>query len=407
MKKFNKNIIVFALAFLFVGFGYSINSLKSHVYRCLVFLGSELRVDGIKAFEAFTSDMDRTSSEYLQYHDVLMDLDSLKQFFINTRLIQKEDTSVVKANSGTLTETCARCSDECIETSAAIIQTLQLTAEKNDANFLYIAAPTKNTVYATPENIENFSADNYARYMEALHQKGVPTLDLYEELRKENMLDLGTYFMTDHHWIPETGFWATEKICSTLQDTYGFEYNEYFTDLGNYNTNVYPNWFLGSLGKKVGRYFTAGGPDDITLITPKFETNFTESQPLKGTERTGRFEETVLDMNLMQTKNHYGSWTYATYGGGDFRQQIVKNHLNPEGDTILIVRDSYAGVVTPFLSLNAGELHIVDVRDFIPSEPIDVYEYIEEISPDYVLVLYSGTEFPDQSSGKFDFSTKD
>jgi hypothetical protein len=407
MKKFNKNIIVFVLAFLFVGFGFSINSVKSLVYRCGKFLISDLRKEGFHAFETFTADMDRSSSEYLQYHDELMDLDSLKHFFLNTRLIQKEDAFVVKTDDNTLTESCARCSDDCLETSASAIQSLQLTAEEAGADFLYIAAPTKNTVYSTPENIENFSADNYDRYIKALQQKGVPTLDLYDELRKENMLDVDTYFRTDHHWTPETGFWATEKICSTLSDHYGFEYDDYYTDLENYTTKTYPDWFLGSSGKKVGRYFTAGGPDDITLITPKFETNFTELQPLKEWERTGRFEETVLDMEHIQTKDHYGLSPYSTYGGGDFRQQIIKNHLNPDGAKILIVRDSFACAVTPFLALNASELHIIDVRDFIPADPIDVYEYVREISPDYVLVLYSGTEFPDQTSGKFAFSPND
>jgi len=121
----------------------------------------------------------------------------------------------------------------------------------------------------------------------------------------------------------------------------------------------------------------------------------------------GIFEETVLYPDRLQYENPYDSWVYSTYSGGDFRLQIVRNHLNQEGKKFLIIRDSFACVVTPFLALNAEELHIVDVRDFITSDPIDVYEYLEEISPDYVLVLYSGTESPDQPTGKFDFSLTD
>jgi hypothetical protein len=95
------------------------------------------------------------------------------------------------------------------------------------------------------------------------------------------------------HWKPESGFWATGLICEELSSRYGFEYNEYYTDINNYNLKVYEDWFLGTEGKKVGRYFTARGVDDITLITPKFETSMVEKQPMKNQTRSGSFEETV------------------------------------------------------------------------------------------------------------------
>ena len=403
MKKFNKNIIVFVLVSLFIVLGYSINSIKSLMHCSYQFLVINLKSEGLSAFETFASDIDGYSTDLLQYHNRLMDLDSLKHLLINTRLIEKEDTSVVKANNNTLTESCARCPDEVIEHSASVIHSLQMTAEENNADFLYVAVPGKNAIYTTPENIENYALDNYTRYLQALRQKDIPVLDLYDELRQNNMLTANTYFITDHHWTPETGFWATGRICDTLNQQYGFEYNNDYTNIDNYDLKTYPNQFLGSYGKKTGRFFTAGGPDDFTLITPKFETKFTVLQPLKEEEQTGNFEEAVLDTSMLQIQNHYASWTYLTYSG-DFRLQIIKNHLNPEGKKILVVRDSCAGVVTPFLALNAGELHIVDVRDFISSDPIDVYGYLRDISPDYVLVLYSGTETPEQTSGKFNFS---
>ena len=49
-------------------------------------------------------------------------------------------------------------------------------------------------------------------------------------------------------------------------------------------------------------------------------------------------------------------------------------------------------VVTPFLALHTSELHICDVRnneDYV-GEKLNMKEYINEIKPDYVLVLYNG-----------------
>ena len=41
-------------------------------------------------------------------------------------------------------------------------------------------------------------------------------------------------------------------------------------DIKNYEVNTYRNWFLGSIGKRVGIYYA--GIDDIDLIYPKFDT---------------------------------------------------------------------------------------------------------------------------------------
>ena len=54
------------------------------------------------------------------------------------------------------------------------------------------------------------------------------------------------------------------------------------------------------------------------------------------------------------------------------------------------IRDSFACTVTPFLALQAKELHVIDVRNYsyYVGEKINVYDYIEEIQPDYVIVEY-------------------
>ena len=151
------------------------------------------------------------------------------------------------------------------------------------------------------------------------------------------------------------------------------------------------NWFLGSKGKKVGTYFTWNGADDFDLITPKFETSFTEERPFKNQTRTGTFQETVLYMDNMY-KDYYRINTYATYSGGDFRLQIMKNNLNPNEKKVLLIRDSFACVVSPFLALQTSELHVCDVRDYdyYVGKKLNMKDYIKQIKPDYVLVLYTG-----------------
>ena len=104
-------------------------------------------------------------------------------------------------------------------------------------------------------------------------------------------------------------------------------------------------------------------------------------------------------------KNHYRINSYATYSGGDFYLQIMRNNLNPNGKKVLLLRDSYAYVVAPFLALQTGEIHVCDMRevDWIVGDKINLEKYFEEIKPDYVIVLYSGILSMDESSGKYNF----
>lgn len=140
------------------------------------------------------------------------------------------------------------------------------------------------------------------------------------------------------------------------------------------------------------------------FCTPNFETAFSESRPMKNETRNGSFAETLLfPKNLVL--DYYSTNTYATYCGGDFRLQIITNRLRPEGEKILVIRDSYACVAVPFLALQAEEIHVCDIREYegFVGNRIDLEAYIRENSPDYVLVLYSGTARTDTDEKKYDF----
>ena len=104
-------------------------------------------------------------------------------------------------------------------------------------------------------------------------------------------------------------------------------------------------------------------------------------------------------------KDYYNGSPYVTYSGGDFRLQIMKNNLTPDGKKILLVRNSYSCVVAPFLALQTSELHVCDMRDFsyFVGEKLNLEEYIKEISPDYVIVLYNGASSFEDGLGQYNF----
>ena len=398
MKKFNKNSILFLFVIIFIIVGLWGNCFEQLKLDTLDML-SGIKHGNFTSIFDFKTNVDDISNQELSYHHSLMDVNSIKENLIGTRVVNKKDTIVVKADSGSLIEPIKKIKTSEIKQVVNKIATLKNVSENNGARFLYCLAPTKELYEKAPENVDNFCYENYNLFLSELEKSSIPTIDFAETVNKS---DYEVFYKTDHHWTVRAGFEANNALLNKLNSLYGFDFNKKLTDLSNYNIEHYKTWFLGSKGKKVGTYFTWNGADDFDLITPKFMTSFIEKQPFKNQIRTGSFMETVLYMYNMK-RDYYNINTYATYSGGDFRLQIMKNNFNTNGKKILLIRDSFAGVVAPFLALQTNELHICDIRnyDYYVGDKLNVEEYIKNIKPDYIMVLYSGV--PKSNIGSLDF----
>ena len=391
MKKFNKNslIFIFAVGFILVGiWGQFFDNLKENT----ALMVSGLVHGNIHSVFDFKAEVDKISDSELSYHDSMMDLNSVRENISGNKNKKKEDDWYAKSSNESIISPGNHFIDTVeMEQMVEKIDKLKTVSEAGNAKFLYCAAPRKEIYQTPPVNTVSYDKVNYDNFVSALKQKGIPYIDFTFALSDNQITGDDIFFMTDHHWKPYSGFVGATSICKELNVLYGFRYNADYTDINNYHIERNRDLFLGSYGKKVGTFFTWQGADDFDLITPTFETNMTEEQPFKGRVRNGGFEDTVLFMENMK-KDYYNVNTYATYSGGDFRLQIIKNNLNPNGKKILLIRDSYACVVAPFLSLQTSELHICDMRnyDYYVGKKINAEEYIKKIRPDYVLVLYSG-----------------
>lgn len=402
MKHLNKNSLLFVFVILFLIHGFSrhyIDSVKNEIRICIE------EDQGLSdKFVRLKTNIDDISQNQVRYHDRLMDINSVRENLMGTRVIIKSDTTVVKADSGSLIIPGDKIDEEEIYKLTSRLKDLQDIAESNGAKLLYCAAPNKSMYNTAPKNINNYASENIDVFLKQLKIAGVPCLDLRVFLNANIEIEEMFYY-TDHHWTTRSGFLAASAICEELNRLYGFEYNTEYVDISNYNVEKLPNWFLGSYGKKVGVFFTWRGADDFEVITPKFETYFTEERPDKNEVKTGTFEETVMVQGKL-VKDYYRQNTYSAYSGGDFHLQIMRNNLNPDGKKILMIRDSFACVVAPFLALHTSELDVCDIRDedYIAGERLNMAEYIAEIKPDYVIVLYSGVSTLEKPARRYDFS---
>ncbi|MBE6023578.1 MAG: hypothetical protein E7231_10145 [Cellulosilyticum sp.] len=252
---------------------------------------------------------------------------------------------------------------------------------------LYVQTPLKviNGYDEMPIGITDSAETNTNHFMQQLDAAGITRLDLRENVSGED-LDLGSLFYnTDHHWTTQTAFWAVGEVVDYLKANMGIDLdpNNFYTNAENYTSKFYEDSFLGSQGRRVGKYY--GGVDDYTLMLPNYDTDYsvTINKANASTTAEGTFEDALVKYNLLNTEDIFTN-RYAAYFGADFPEVIVKNKSADNDMKVLIFKDSFGLPFSAFLSTMVGETRLLDTRYYDG----DVQEYIKEYNPDLVLYVY-------------------
>lgn len=268
--------------------------------------------------------------------------------------------------------------------------------KEENVDFLYVQPLA---LKATPKiNEELFNgADMIAHNANVicanLRQYDIPYLDLREHITidsEEQYQEL--FFKTDLHWRAETGLWAANLLAAELNNRYDYTFDLSMFDIDNYDVVMYENGTLGSYGRTIT--LAQAQPEDFTLLYPKFETDFHYIIPSKEFAAKGDFSVTY-DMSTFGNYDYYNEDAYAAYNYGNRALIELDNMLNTDGKKTLILKDSFANVVTPFLALGTQEVDVIDLRWFTGN----LRDYIKVTKPDTVVVIYASTE-----SVLFDFS---
>jgi hypothetical protein len=249
-------------------------------------------------------------------------------------------------------------------------------------DLLYVQCPHKIAPEDSISGVTDFSNENADALLATLASKQIPYLDLRKNIQEENLDNHGLFYKTDHHWKVETGLWASAILMNHLNEQYGFTFDVHIAKPEQYRYTRYQDWFLGSLGKKVTLVQTPA--EDFILMSPLFDTDLSLTIPELNLDVRGTYD-ILIDHTMIERKDYYTLEHYRAYMYGDKPVITVHNNLVHDGKKILLVKDSFARVVSPFLSLGVEELHILDLRHFNGS----IKSYIEQHRPDIVMVLYN------------------
>ena len=292
-------------------------------------------------------------------------------------------------------------SEEDVQTIARNTVDFRNALRELNIPMVYVGTPSKlhPTDKQLPVNAYDYSNENADHFLEILKNETVTVLDLREKIAESGLEHYDLFYKTDHHWKAESGLWAAGVISDHLaeQDD-GFRRDKALQDPSSYHFEVYENIFLGSAGRRVGSMYA--GMDDFTVITPTFDTDFSFFAEDGEIVRSGSFPDVFIVRDLLYSEDPLLSNTYATYCGGGFSQMEIHNHhtgCSPK--KILLIRDSFSDVLIPFLAMGYEQLDVLDLRYF----DNNLMEYVKELSPDMVLIVYNPGAYESKNSEMFDF----
>ena len=333
----------------------------------------------------FLSTADATANSALDRGHLFIQLYGGVQALSDRTVVEDVDPqySVVKLTDGTLTFVNSQPQD--VSDHGRSVARLALALEDRDIPLLYVQAPQKLQPGddRLPEGVVDYGDDYADQILSVLEEQAVPTLDLRESFAATGRDWSSFFFRTDHHWTPEAAFTAHQTLAQVLESDYSFTIPEENTDPAAFTRESLSDFFLGSQGKRVGSLYA--GVDDIEIWKPSFDTDFTYSIPIYDMERTGPFEESLLFPERIEEKDFFNGNPYTLYAGGDYPMARIYNELSPDRPRIMLLRDSYACVLTPFLALDCSELITIDLRYFQD----DLLTYVDWLEPDLVLVMYT------------------
>lgn len=172
------------------------------------------------------------------------------------------------------------------------------------------------------------------------------------------------YFKTDHHWNTFGAYAAYQSLCSAMGLAPA--------SLDDYNFRTVTQPFYGTLYSKAVSFFQE--PDRMYLPERKEPQDIV--QLVNGTEeRSGIYWEEYLSQKDK----------YSVYLGGNRGVDVVINRDVTNGRKLLILKDSYANSMVPYLTSNFSEIHLIDLRYY----NFNVYDYMEEHGITDAAAIYS------------------
>lgn len=292
------------------------------------------------------------------------------QSFVETALLQKTQSGgVLLGDHGQMFDRTYGLVSSEERTLPRNIAAVGALAGRYPGRVYVMVAPAASAIYPerVPAHAPLLEEAGYIRQIQAaVEEAGGVYIPLQDALAAHK--DEYIYYRTDHHWTTLGAYYAYSRLCETLglvpfdreahtavevPDFYGTFYSRART------WNAQPDTLT---------YYELDNPLTIYTVTGP-------GMPTQG-EATG-----LYDLDKLAVYDKYAAFLHGNNG-----------FSRVEGDgegRILVIKDSYANSLVPFLTANYAQIDVVDLRNY--NYGLDAL--IAENGYDQILVLYSFDSF--------------
>ncbi len=340
-------------------------------------------VDGYLQGETTFEEMTETIASGLVSDDL-----AEKDGFVNLNGLMARVTgrrvynNAILLNNGMLARTESVKMNEMIPAAEKIVTLADWLADQ-ETPFLYVMPPLKPDLAGTllPVGVENDLNDKATAFLELLMDGGVAVHDLRKDLSADAEQVGRYYYRTDHHWAPDGAMAGYEILMRrlSLMDT---SLTTAHADIGQWERHLKENWFLGSVGRRVGSLYA--GTDPLIWYTPRFETAISCIVPDRKHFYKGDFTQAMIRERYIKNVNYFHMNPYCVYIGGDYPLVKHKNAQAANRRRILVIKDSYVLPLQSFLSTEFTEVDVIDPRYYTQSS---IADYCRWNKPDFVVMM--------------------
>lgn len=304
----------------------------------------------------YVEELDNYINDHFAFRDFWLKLNS----FVQIATGKTENNGVYIGKDGYLFEKI-----EYTDTGKHNIDELVNTINKlqSDTNiptyFLFI----QNSIYINQEKLPKFAETpnqediiNYAYS----NLQNVTAINVIDTLK--NNKDKYIYFRTDHHMTSQGAYLVYLEFCKAV----GIE------PVTEYNQETVSSEFLGTFDSKA--QIINQKKDDIIAYK-----NYNNTEGIEDVKYDKETTNSIYNEVYLNTKDKY-----SYFLNGNNANVVIKTKIK-NGKKLLVVKDSYAHIMSQFLCQNYEEVHFVDPRYFNNS----VEEYIKQNNITETLFLYN------------------
>ncbi len=310
----------------------------------------------------FTEEFEDYITDQFPFRDSWLDLKSRTERFLG----KTENNGVFFCREDTLISRFKPPKESVVESGIRAVNALRA----NTGLPVYLALiPSAAEIWSDrlPANAD--TADQASLIRRIYDAAEVSTVDILTALRTHAAEPV--YYRTDHHWTTLGAYYgyaaAAEALGLTPQSRDSFR------------PETVSDSFYGTVYSSSGVRWVK--PDSIQVFVPAEGAELTRYDTEEGTPSP------IYDLSKLETKDKYSMFL----GGNTSRLVIDTGH---EGGKLLVIRDSYADCLLPFLFAHYSEIHVLDLRYYRQS----VSAYALEGGFDAILVSYSLADFVTDTS---------